>query len=43
MLEGILSIQAGDNPRMIEENLRSFLAPSDRFIGSEDEEEEEEE
>jgi chemotaxis protein MotA len=42
MLEGILSIQAGDNPRMIEENLRSFLAPSDRFIESGEEEEEEE-
>ena len=43
MLEGILSIQAGDNPRMIEENLRSFLAPSDRFIGAEEDDEEEEE
>jgi len=28
--EGILSIQAGENPRVIEEKLKSFLAPSDR-------------
>ena len=27
-LEGILSIQAGDNPRIIEEKLKSFLSPS---------------
>jgi chemotaxis protein MotA len=27
MLEGILSIQAGDNPRVVEEKLRVFLAP----------------
>ena len=25
MLEGILSIQAGDNPRVVEEKLRTFL------------------
>lgn len=29
-VEGILSIQAGENPRVIEEKLKSFLAPSDR-------------
>jgi len=29
-LEGILSIQAGDNPRMLGEKLETFLAPSDR-------------
>ena len=28
--EGILSIQAGENPRVIEEKLKSFLAPSER-------------
>ncbi len=28
--EGILSIQAGENPRVIEEKLKSFLAPADR-------------
>lgn len=28
--EGILSIQAGENPRVIEEKLKSFLAPGDR-------------
>lgn len=28
MLEGILSIQAGDNPRIVEEKLRAFLPPS---------------
>ncbi len=29
-VEGILSIQAGENPRVIEEKLKSFLAPSQR-------------
>jgi chemotaxis protein MotA len=29
-VEGLLSIQAGENPRVIEEKLKSFLAPSDR-------------
>jgi chemotaxis protein MotA len=27
MLEGILAIQAGDNPRLVEEKLKTFLAP----------------
>jgi chemotaxis protein MotA len=27
MIEGILAIQAGDNPRIVEEKLKSFLAP----------------
>ncbi len=27
MIEGILAIQAGDNPRMVDEKLKSFLAP----------------
>ena len=30
MIEGLLSIQAGENPRVIEEKLKSFLSPSDR-------------
>ncbi len=36
MIEGLLSIQAGENPRVIEEKLKSFLAPKDRE-SSEDE------
>jgi chemotaxis protein MotA len=27
MVEGMLSIQAGENPRIIEEKLKSFLSP----------------
>ncbi len=36
--EGILSIQAGENPRVIEEKLKSFLAPSEReeVLGNKD-------
>lgn len=30
MIEGLLSMQAGENPRIIEEKLKSFLAPSER-------------
>lgn len=30
MLEGLLSIQAGENPRIIEEKLKSFLSPEQR-------------
>jgi chemotaxis protein MotA len=30
MIEGLLSIQAGENPRVIEEKLKSFLPPSER-------------
>ena len=29
-VEGLLSIQAGENPRVIEEKLKSFIAPSQR-------------
>lgn len=35
-VEGILSIQAGENPRVIEEKLKSFLAPSARNNAAED-------
>lgn len=31
MIEGILSIQSGDNPRIVEEKLNAFLAPKMRF------------
>jgi chemotaxis protein MotA len=30
VLEGILAIQAGDNPRMVQQKLLSYLAPADR-------------
>ena len=30
MTEGILSIQAGDNPRIVEEKLKAFLSPKIR-------------
>lgn len=35
IVEGLLSIQAGENPRVIEEKLKSFLAPSERLRYSE--------
>ena len=37
MIEGLLSIQAGENPRVIEEKLKSFLAPKDRAAASTEE------
>ncbi len=33
MVEGILSIQAGDNPRILEQKLYTFLAPNERPSG----------
>ena len=33
MVEGILSIQAGDNPRILEQKLYTFLAPDERPTG----------
>ena len=30
IIEGLLSIQAGENPRVIEEKLKSFLSPDAR-------------
>ena len=37
IIEGLLSIQAGENPRVIEEKLKSFLSPSQRnTTGSQD-------
>lgn len=35
MIEGLLSIQAGENPRVIEEKLKSFLSPKQREAMSE--------
>lgn len=35
MLEGMLSIQAGENPRIIEEKLKAFLPPKDRYVEEE--------
>ncbi len=36
MIEGMLSIQAGENPRIIEEKLKAFLSPASRdSIGAE--------
>ena len=36
IVEGLLSIQAGENPRVIEEKLKTFLAPADRAgVGAE--------
>lgn len=32
MIEGILSIQAGENPRIVEEKMKAFLAPKTRTI-----------
>ena len=29
-VEGLLSIQAGENPRVIEEKLKSFISPKER-------------
>jgi chemotaxis protein MotA len=29
-VEGILSIQSGDNPRIVEEKLKAFLSPEAR-------------
>lgn len=38
MIEGLLSIQAGENPRIIEEKLKAFLSPSIRkTVGTQEE------
>lgn len=36
MVEGILSIQAGDNPRILEQKLYTFLSPGERPSGTEE-------
>ncbi len=38
MIEGLLSIQAGENPRVIEEKLKSFLSPKQRAVIGEESE-----
>ena len=35
MIQGILSIQSGDNPRIVEQKLNSFIAPNERVIKEE--------
>jgi chemotaxis protein MotA len=35
MLEGILSIQAGDNPRLVAEKLATFVPPAERGTAGE--------
>lgn len=35
-LEGILSVQAGDNPRVVGDKLRSFVAPAERGDGEDE-------
>lgn len=35
MIEGILSISAGDNPRIVEEKLKAFLSPKEQEIKTE--------
>ncbi len=37
MIEGVLSIQSGDNPRILAEKLWSFLPPADRELDGEEE------
>jgi chemotaxis protein MotA len=32
LIEGVISIQAGDNPRVVEEKLRTFLDPAERAL-----------
>jgi chemotaxis protein MotA len=36
IIEGILSIQAGDNPRIVEEKLKTFLTPAERKLFAEE-------
>ena len=36
MIEGLLSIQAGENPRVIEEKLKSFLSPAEKQVMEEE-------
>ena len=37
MLKGVMSIQAGDNPRIVEQKLKIFLPPTDRGFGKDHE------
>jgi chemotaxis protein MotA len=38
IMEGIMSIQSGDNPRIVEQKLNTFIAPKLRQTASEGEE-----
>ena len=38
MLKGVMSIQAGDNPRIAKQKLKIFLPPSQRGFGKDAEE-----
>lgn len=42
IVEGVLSIQAGENPRIVEEKLKSFLSPKQRTQGDRESRAEEE-
>ena len=35
MIQGILAIQSGDNPRIVEKKLNSFIAPKERVLKEE--------
>ena len=38
ILEGVISIQAGDNPRIVKEKLQGFLAPGNRLADDDEDE-----
>ena len=38
IIKGVMAIQSGDNPRIVEQKLRTFLPPSQRASGDEDQE-----
>jgi flagellar motor component MotA len=35
VLEGVISIQSGDNHRIVEQKLKAFIAPNARLAASE--------
>ena len=35
IIKGVMSIQSGDNPRVVEQKLRTFLSPSQRVVAEE--------
>jgi len=39
IIEGIMSIQSGDNPRIVEQKLAVFLSPSMRPVSNQDDSE----
>lgn len=38
IIKGVMAIQAGDNPRVVEQKLKTFLAPANREIGGDGDE-----